>query len=338
VLYSLTAVLRADVLILKNGDRLTGTVLNETAGVLKFKTSYAGVLSIKWKEIDEVRSAKPMILLMDKQQTLQATIVKNQGEKLLLKSDGQERPTEVDKKSVVQINPISWRLGKGYDFSGRVNISIQYDRGNTEGDDLDLDGSLEYRRLSHRLRLFGDYEEKRSNKITTKLKWVASAAYDYFPRNDWAPGLNAEDWYIGLGLKLKKDEFADLNLRTLVGPHVGYQFYESKPINLFLQGGINLVKEQFANNEDNQYWAPSWRLKFDKYLYKDRLQFYYISDGLYGLSSPDKIILENWTGFRFPLSAGIVTSIEVKSDYDSQPPENTEKVDTSYRFKLGYEF
>lgn len=338
VLCFLAATVQADVLILKNGDRLTGTVLNETAGVLKFKTSYAGELSIKWEEIKEVRSDKPMLLLMDKHQSLQANIIKNQGETLLMKHDGQDAAIEVVKEFVEQINPVAWRLGKGYDVSGMINFSFEYDRGNNDNDEIDLDGNLVYRRLHHRLRLFGEYEKNRSDHITTKLKWTATASYDYFPRKDWTLGLDTADWYVGLGLNLKKDEFADLNLRTRVGPHVGYQFYESKPINLFVQGGIGVVNEQFVDSEDNLYWATAGRLKFDKYLYKDWLQFYLYSDALYGFSSPNKVILDNWAGFRFPLRSGFVTSIEVETNYDSQPAEKKDKLDASYRFKLGYEF
>ena len=47
---------QAGELLLKNGDRLTGEVLNEADGVQKFKTSYAGILSIKWKDVSEVSS------------------------------------------------------------------------------------------------------------------------------------------------------------------------------------------------------------------------------------------------------------------------------------------
>ncbi len=35
-------------------------------------------------------------------------------------------------------------------------------------------------------------------------------------------------WYYAGAVMFKKDQFADLNLRTLVGPGIGYRFFESK--------------------------------------------------------------------------------------------------------------
>ena len=323
---------------MKNGDRLTGEVLNEAEGVLKFKTSYAGILSIKWDEISEVRTDRPMTLMLEGDEVLTGHVAKNDGHRLLLENEDDKVVRELSIKSVKEINPEPWRLGDGHKFSGLLNISLEYDRGNNVNDEIDLDGRLEYRRLYHRVSFFGQYEEKRTEDIITKLKWLAAVSYDFFPKNDWSYVFDAQDWYVGLGLNLKKDEFADLNLRTRFGPHIGYQFYESKPLNLFLQGGIEAVKEDYTDGEESKYWATAWRLNFDKFLYKEMLQFYFLSDGLYGFATPNKIILENWVGFRVPLKAGFITSIEVETDYDSQPAEDAEKFSTSYRFKLGYKF
>jgi len=329
---------QADVLIMKNGDRLTGEVVNETDGLLKFKTSYAGILSIKWEGVSEIKSDEPMILLLEGDDVLTGQVVKNTGEMIQVGNDDPSSVTELTKESVNEINPENWLLGHGYKLSGLVNVSLEFDRGNNVNDEIDLDGHLEYRRLFHRATLFGQYEDKTTEDVTTKLKWVVAASYDFFPRNEWSYVFDAQDWFIGLGLNLKKDEFADLNLRTRLGPHIGYQFYDSKPLNLFIQGGFEAVKEDYADGTENKYWATAWRLKFDKFLYKEKLQFYFISDGLYGFAKPNKVILEDWIGFRIPLKAGFIASIEAEFDYDSQPAEDAEKLSTTYRFKLGYKF
>ncbi len=58
----------------------------------------------------------------------------------------------------------------------------------------------------------------------------------------------------------------------------------------------------------------------------------------YGFALPDETILENWTGFQFPLKIGLVASIDAEIDYHSQPAEGTEELSTSYRFRPGYKF
>ncbi len=328
----------ADTLILKNGDRLTGVVINETDGVLKFKTSYAGVLSIKWLEVEELRSDSPMTLLLDDNDVLLGNVVTNSGDTLQIENKDQPDVTELYKQSVKQINPEPWLLGKGHKLSGMINISLKYDRGNNVNNEIDFDGKLEYRDLRNRLSIYGEYDEDITKEITTKQKWLLTGAYDYFPRNDWGYLFGAQDWFVGLGLNLKSDKFSELNLRTRFGPHIGYQFYESKVLNFFLQGGGEAVKENFSTQQDNRYWATTWRLNFDRYLFNESLQLYFISDGLYGFASPDKTLLENWAGFRFPLKGGVIAAMEAETDYDSQPAVSVKKLSTTYRFKLGYEF
>ena len=55
-------------------------------------------------------------------------------------------------------------------------------------------------------------------------------------------------------------------------------------------------------------------------------------------SDTDKFIFKSWTGLRFPLAFGFSVSGEVEADHDSQPPPDTHRTDTTYRFKLGYDF
>ena len=329
---------QADELLLKNGDRLTGEVLNEADGVLKFKTSYAGILSIKWKDVSEVRTDKPMTLLLEDDGVLTGAVIKTQGDKLQIENTLDESEDLLLQSSVKEINPEPWRINKGNKLSGMINVSVEYDRGNNDNDEIDLDGRLVFRRFLDRVSLHGQYEENRTNEITTKLKWLATADYDYFPRRDWDYMIEAQDWFVGVGVNLKKDEFANLRLRSRFGPHIGYQFFESKPLNLFLRGGLEAVKEEYLTEEENEYWASTWRLMFDQYIYREKLQFYFVSDGLYGFDSPDKIIVDNWIGFRFPLYAGFIASIEAETDYDSQPATDAEALSVFYRLKLGYKF
>ena len=41
----------ADEITLKNGDRLTGTVLTLDGGNLRVKTDHSGLLKVNWKEV-----------------------------------------------------------------------------------------------------------------------------------------------------------------------------------------------------------------------------------------------------------------------------------------------
>jgi len=54
----------ADELWLKNGDHITGKVIRMENKILVFKTSYAGDVSIKWGEIANIRTDKPIQMVL----------------------------------------------------------------------------------------------------------------------------------------------------------------------------------------------------------------------------------------------------------------------------------
>ena len=88
---------------------------------------------------------------------------------------------------------------------------------------------------------------------------------------------------------LEQDALADLNLRTTVGPYIGYQFYESRPLNLLAEFGVLWVDEDYVGAQDDRSWQPAWHIKFDKYIYKNALQFYHEHNGVATIGQSD-----NW--------------------------------------------
>src|ERR1017187_925263 len=54
--------LRADTVMLKNGDRLTGTAVKLEGGKLTFKTAYADAIAIAWDQVASLTTTQPMVL------------------------------------------------------------------------------------------------------------------------------------------------------------------------------------------------------------------------------------------------------------------------------------
>jgi hypothetical protein len=56
------AALRADTVVLKNGDRLTGTAVKLDGGKLTFKTAYADPIAIAWDQVISLSTSQPLVL------------------------------------------------------------------------------------------------------------------------------------------------------------------------------------------------------------------------------------------------------------------------------------
>jgi putative salt-induced outer membrane protein YdiY len=314
---------------MKDGSRLLGKVVKKEDGTLEFETAFAGVIKVQWAEVSELHADEPVTVMLGTEETVSATTIKNTEQATLLETDADEPASSIGPEDLAFINPEPWRLGKGVRWTGQVNLDLKTQRGNTDKDEFDADAQTQLRRKQDRFTLQAQFEKDKDDGTVTDENWTLFNKYDYFL---------SKKWYTGGVLLFEHDKFADLDLRTSVGPHIGYQFYESTAMNLNMDVGILYVDENFDVSEDNDYWSLGWMFNFDRFLVPDRVQFYHRHNGLLDVSDSDNLTVNSWTGFRFPLYLGIVASTEAEIEYDGGAPADVDKTDTTYRVKLGYQW
>jgi putative salt-induced outer membrane protein YdiY len=227
------------------------------------------------------------------------------------------------------IEPEPWELGRGSKFNGRVNFALKDEKGNSESNEIDLDFTLDYRRRWHRFKSYGQLEYDTTRGIKTTDKWTLENNYNH---------LFSTPWFASAWLYFKHDRFADLRLRYLLGPALGYRFIESKPLNLSAEAGIFYLNDDFYDLSDEDYWGPGWNLIYDQYVWQERLQPYHSQYGIISADGSGKNLWRSWTGVRIPLQAGFVGSVEYEVEYDSEPAIDAKTTDTTLRLKLGYQW
>jgi putative salt-induced outer membrane protein YdiY len=294
--------LMADELLMKDGSRLLGKVVKKEDSTLEFETTYAGVIKVSWDSVSELRAEKPVKVMLEDETTLAAGAIKRTETATLLETEYELEVQSVAPGTVAYINPESWRTG---DFWTRIG------------------------RHHDRFTFSGRYEEDKTDGSLTTQEWKQGNKYDYFL---------TEKFYYGVLLAFEHDKFSDLDLRTRVGPHVGYEFFESKELNLDTNVGLLYVDENFDEAEDDHFWSLGWQVDFDWFLVPDRVQFYHRHTGFQSVDNADNLTIDSWTGFRFPLYKGIVASTEAEIDYDGSAPADVDRTDTTYRVKLGYQW
>lgn len=145
-------------------------------------------------------------------------------------------------------------------------------------------------------------------------------------------------WYYAGAAMFKKDQFADLNLRTMLGPSIGYRFYDSKQLNLKFELGPYYLHDDFIAQPDESFWGPAWFLDYDQKFWKKRLQLYHRQLGFRSADGTAKFIWRSWTGVRVPLVAGLFGSLEYEIDYDGEPAFESDTTDKTFKLKLGYKW
>ena len=69
----------ADQLVMKNGDRVTGSIIKKDGQNLIIKTEQFGVVTTSWDQVESVQADKPVNVVLPDGRTVQGTIVTTNG-------------------------------------------------------------------------------------------------------------------------------------------------------------------------------------------------------------------------------------------------------------------
>ncbi len=309
---------RSDEILLHNGDRITGQILKKENGVVAVETSYGGTISIQWDQVAHISTDQPLeVYLKDK--SLVKTTEIDAGQ--------EERGDAIQASEILYINPPPYLTGAGVLWSGRLNAGFWAKDGNTQQKRFNFDGQVKARTEKERYTLAASHilvedEGEKTEESTTGL-----AKVDHF---------FSKKWYGTAQVTGEKDRFKDIDLRLIAGLGVGYQFWESKNLNLAVESGFDYITTDYIEAPDEEYPAWRWALDFDKFLVKERLQAFHHHQLNVGLEDTEDLLFSSQTGLRMVVMANVNATAQINYDWDNQPAEDTQRGDTTYIFSVGY--
>ena len=329
----------ADEVLLKNGDKISGTILNKSGSVLEMKTPYAEKIIIKWDAIDTLNSDIPMNVTLKDKQELTGLAGSSQNNSMTLKSNGVYDTQPIPLTEVAEIN-------KKF-FSGSANFGGGLSGGNTERQNYHADANALVRGRDDKVALGGQYNygdstdnpnTPESRNILNARNWQLYGTYSHYFTPKWygyAHGL------------FTNDRLQDIRLRSAFGVGAGYQFFESEDLNLSLEAGPDYVNLDFYDFpfdcsrvgncgngplQDRSGIAGRWAVNYDQFIWNRAVQLFHTHEGLVA----DDLFIRSRTGFRVPIWNGIQFTNEIQVDYLSKPAPGKENVDTRYLFSIGY--
>ena len=313
-----------------------------------------GELYVTTELMGDVTIALSSILYLESDRDIE--LLTTEQEKLALPSfmivDGEVVLDDADNLTLDQLdvaNPEEWEQGRGYLITGRVTSSIEYNRGNTETDNLNLDAETILESLRDRITLRADYEESSAlvlnkdddgnaildadgneAKISqdTADNWRVEGKYDYFlsdPRN-----------YLGFNVGLHADQFANVDRRTYASAYVGRKILTRDTLTFDAELGLLYVDTDFAVSEDDSYTGLNINLNGEAQLFDSRVTLYFRQANIVNLQSTEKSIYRTKVGLRFPLFLGLEGAAEATADYDGGAADGKEKLDKTLKFRIGY--
>ncbi len=239
---------QADVLYLKNGDRVTGTIILERGarGHLAFSGRY-GVIQVPWNDVARITDdsgverrisgfepdaymtpvERSRMILSQQQSDTPAVQVAAApvAAPVLEEASADEDVAEEDETGL-------W----GAKWSGSVAFGASLQSGNSDKNNINGDAEIKAKWDKHRATLKSEFDRSKDEGLLTEDNRAIEGIYDYF-FND--------EWFFNSSLGFKQDEIADLDLRTTLGVGIGHQPYESEDLNLQYILGPTYLHEKF---------------------------------------------------------------------------------------------
>lgn len=238
----LSGTLRADEVTLKNGDRLSGTILKADAKVLVMKSDFAGEVSIQWDAISAIQSSQPLYLALKDGEKIAGTVATSEGKFVLTTKNAGTVSTSKDSVIAVRNEAVEAALNAEADrlrnphltdfWSGFLDTGLSLTRGNSETLNFDLSGQAVRKTSRDMITAYGS-SVYANNGTGGPTKTTANSIGGGI-RVD----VNLTNRLYAYGLTdFYHDEFQQLDLRNILGGGAGYHVIRTKPTTFDVYGG-----------------------------------------------------------------------------------------------------
>lgn len=321
---------KTDIIVLLNGDRITGEVKELAYGQLKFSTDDMGTLYIEWDKIAELTTRQLLQVELSDGGRLygQATQAGSTVQAIRLDTGKTGEAVEVPTSSIVRMATID--RGKWYDrLDGSVNIGYNF----TAASDVEV--------LSVAAEV-GSRNQKRKWNVSLDAQLTDQQVGDSSQSASLVSTLERfmrNRYYYEGSLAFSRNQQLGLDLRTLVGATFGRYLHQSPGREWRAGAGLAASAEDGTDGSRRESLEAvlntSLRLfRFDSPETNVNLNLTLLPS----LTESGRLRGEGSLELRREIVSDLFFSITLNDSYDNQPAEGAATNDWSVVTSLGYTF
>jgi putative salt-induced outer membrane protein YdiY len=253
------ASLLADQIVLKNGDRLTGTIEQSDGKSLVIKTEFAGEVTVQWPALQEITSTQRLHVNLSDGKTVDGTVTTSDGNLAVVTANAGTVTTPIS--SVAKLfgeaeqaaYEKSLHPGLLEGWKGGANVGFALTRGNSETSNLALAFLADRKTLHDRLGLYANSVYATNDAPgaipgTTANAVQGGIRYDH----NLTPRIFA---YVGADFQT--DALQTLDLRSVFGGGLGVHAIQNERTTLDFLGGVNYTREKYTLLPSRSFAAAS---------------------------------------------------------------------------------
>jgi len=342
----------ADQVTLKNGDRLTGTVVKSDGKTLVLHTDAAGDVTLQFAAIQEIKTDAELHVSLKDGKTAVGPVTTADGKiEIATKSAGtveasKDDVTLIRNDAEQQTYDKSLHPGLMHGWQGGANVGFSIARGNSQTENLALGINAVHPTLNDKITIYLTSIDTQNDLATpSTVANLVTGGLRYDRNLDTRLFAYAAADFMSNALQF-------LDLRSVYGGGLGYHAIKSDATTLDFLGGLNYTHETYSNGNlipgsvppafesygvTNRFVALTLGEELNKKLGKSTV----LTQNLYFF--PD---LQDTSQYRMTFNFGTVTKIsnwlgwqnQFGDIYVSTPPALTKKNDVIFTTGLNFSF
>jgi len=317
---------KTDVVVLRNGDRITGEVQQLERGRLQLKTDDMGTLEIEWDKVASVSATAPFDI-----EDLDGNLYVGS---LTPEADGRVHVRWHDTDAKLELGRIARIRRLSTSFWRRLDGSIDAGASYTSASEiftLDVAASVGIERPGFEVNLDGSANYTTQPEADDTQR--ANLSFGYVRRFEGG-------WVALLQGKLEQNRELGFDLRSSLAGGGGQYLVRTRRDRLLAGAGVSVNREKPVNGDSTTNLEAMAVLSYDRFAYDfPKIDVAVVLAGFTGLSNASRQRVELQANLKRELVKDFYVTLRGYESYDSEPAtEGAPTDDYGITFALGWSF
>ena len=317
-----------DLVVMKNGDHMTGEIKKLQNGELTFKADYmAESVVLNWAKVARLQSKDPYLISLTTGHRFAEhfLLVDNSEDNFQIGPGG---VFKINQMYVVRILPIESRFWK--QLEGSIGLGLSYTSGNDQYQ-TELEATATYRRGKNTLRgsVDSSFTGQTNGTKTARNQFEVDYRRQLSPR-----------WFAGGIFDVLRSDQQSLDARITGGGIIGRSLFQSEQTRLSTFCGMAVSREKYK-----VFPARQWNTNGDVIGGLDFTTFRFSKTDITShvfvfpsATTPGRIRTQVKTDLSYKLAKDFWLGFHVYENFDSKPPINAKRNDLGVSSSINWKF
>jgi len=300
----------ADLLVLHNGDRITGEITRIWDAEITIEPEYTDEFQVDLEAVAYIESSREFEVEFYDGREIDAQLAgaNADGEQVFRSTDGSvEAPLE---DMLEMLEP-----EEDFEWDTNIEVAASINRGNTETSNGKIRADSTIKHGDH--RHIGDITFFREDLAGVSTKEQDIARYNY----NWLFG---EAWFFAAGASFERDPIILLDSRVIVSAGIGRDIWNTPRRAMSIQIGAGFQTEE-SNSVTSDGSVIAWSLRYRQDFFSDDVELFHNQSIVNNITGRSNTSIRTSTGLSYEITDLFSSNISLDYNYETDPIDDLTK-------------